>query len=280
MIRILTDTGSDIPYLKAKDLGVEVVELDIIFDEIEYDYRNDVEFDAFYEKLKISKNLPRTSQVNPTQYLEVFNDAKAKGDELLVLTISGGISGTYSSAKMAYEECGYDKITVVDTRNIITSQRSMVEHAVKLRDEGKSREEIETTMIEAGERMRLLACLDTLTYLKKGGRVPPAMALIGNAIKIKPVITLKDGKLEPVDKVRGFTAGKKAIWDKMESEGYDDSWPVYFGHTGDEERGKIFMEETVKKFGIKEYKLTPVGAVAGTHTGPNAVVVTYLKKNV
>ena len=278
MIRIVTDTGSDITYLGAGALGIEVVELDIKFDEFSYDYRNDLDFSIFYENLTKAKSLPRTSQVNPSQYLEIFNDAKDKGDEVLVLTLSGGLSGTYSSAKMAQEECGYGAVTIVDSRQAILSQRTLAEHAVKLRDAGKSREEIEQSLLDARNRMNLVACLDTLTYLKKGGRVPPALALIGNAIKIKPIVFLNDGKVEPLAKVRGFPAGVQAIWDKFEKDGYDENWPVCFGHTNNEKRGKDFMEETKAKFGIKNCQLHPVGGVIGTHAGPNAVVVTYLKK--
>ena len=278
MIRIVTDTGSDITYLGAADVGVEVVELDIKFDEFPYDYRNDPDFSVFYENLGKAKKLPSTSQVNPSQYLELFNDAKEKGDEMLVLTLSGGLSGTFSSAAMAKEECGYDGITLVDTRQAITSQQAMTEYAVKLRDDGKSVAEIEKALLDIRENMCLTACLDTLTYFKKGGRVPPAMALIGNAIKIKPIIYLKDGKLDPLDKVRGFQSALKVMWNKLEKDGFDDELiPVCFGHANNEERGRTFMEETVAKFGIKNYKLIPVGGVIGTHSGPNAVVITYLK---
>ena len=277
MIRIVTDTGSDIVFRNAKDLGLEIVELGVTFDEFPYDYRNDLDFTVFYENLQKAKKLPTTSQVNPSQYLEVFNDAKEKGDEVFVLTLSGGLSGTYSSAMMAKEDCGYDKITVLDTRSGIMGQRTMAEYAVSLRDNGANMEEIERSLIDIRSRMNLVACLDTLTYLKKGGRVPPAMALIGNAIKIKPIICINDGKVEPMDKVRGYQAGMKTMWEKFEKDGFDDSvLPVCFGHTNNKERGQAFMDETVAKFGIKNYKLLGVGGVIGTHAGPNAVVMTYV----
>ena len=278
MIRIVTDTGSDIIYLKAAELGVEVVELDIKFEDMPYDFRNDLDFSMFYENLTKSKSLPRTSQVNPTQFLEIFNDAKEKGDEVLVVTLSGGLSGTHASAQMAQEECGYDAITIIDSRQAILTQRRLVEYAIKLRDEGKSRAEIESALLDLRDRVTLVACLDTLTYLKKGGRVPPAMALIGNALKVKPVVMLKDGKVEPVDKVRGFQAGKRALWAQLEKDDHDTDWPVHIGHTNNEELGRAFVEETSEKFGLKDCQLFPVGGVIGTHTGPNCVIMTYVKK--
>lgn len=280
MLRILTDTGSDITYLGASDAGVEVVELDVKFEGLPYDYRNDTDFSVFYSNLEKSKNLPSTSQVNPSQYLDVFNDAKEKGDEILAITLSSGLSGTYSSALMAKDECDYDKITVVDSKSAITGQRMLVEQAVKLKNDGKSREEIKDFLEDLRDKLVLSACLDSLTYLKKGGRVPPAMALIGNALKIKPVVTIRDqeGKVEPIDKARGLAAGKRSIWDQMEKDGLDENWPVYIGHTNNEEIGKVFMEETVEKFNIKECKLFPVGCVIGTHAGPNCIVIVYVRK--
>jgi len=278
MIRILTDTGSDITYLGASDAGVEILELDVKFDEFPYDYRNDADFSVFYENLKKAKGLPSTSQATPAQYLDVFEDVKAKGDEMIVITLSGGLSGTHASAQMALAECEYDGISVIDSRQAIGSQRFLAEHAVALRDEGKSRAEIVESVMDLRDRSKLIACLDTLTYLKKGGRVPPAMALIGNAIKIKPVIHLVDGKIEPLDKVRGVQAGLRAIQQQLDENPIDNDWPVYIGHANDEERGKMFMEETKEKYGIKNCSLIPVGCVIGTHTGPSAIFITYVTK--
>lgn len=207
MIRIVTDTGSDITHSGAIALGMESVELDIKFDEFPYDIRNDTDFSVFYENLVKSKKLPTTSQVTPAQYLKIFEDAKKNGDEVLVLTLSAGLSGTYQSAIMAQEECGYDKITIVDSKQAMIPQRILAEHAVKLRDEKNSRAEIEQAILEMRDRPTVCGVLDTLTYLKKGGRVPPAMALIGNALKIKPLILLKGGVLEALGKVRGIQAG-------------------------------------------------------------------------
>ena len=278
MIRILTDTGSDITYLASSDAGLEILELDVKFDEFPYDYRNDTDFSVFYENLKKSKGLPSTSQVTPAQYLDVFEDVKAKGDEMVVITLSGGLSGTHSSAQMALTECEYDGISIIDSRLAIGAQRFLAEHAVELRDKGKSREEIVDSVTSLRDRLKLIACLDTLTYLKKGGRVPPAMALIGNAIKIKPVIHMMDGKIEPLDKVRGTQAGLRVIHQQLDANPIDTDWPVLFGHSNDEERGKAFMEETKEKYSIKNCSLIPVGCVIGTHSGPGAIFITYVAK--
>jgi len=264
--------------MSAKEHGMEIVELDIHFDEFPYDHRSDTDFSVFFENLAKAKQLPRTSQVTPAQYLDIYNDAKEKGDEVIVVTLAGGMSGTYSSATMAKEECGYDGITVIDSYHAITSQRQIAEYAVKMRDEGKSRHEIEAVLLDLREEMVMIAGLDTLTYLKKGGRVPPAMALIGNALNLKPVVILKKGVITPLSKARGHQAVKRAAWEQLEKDGFDESWPIAFGHTNDPERGRIFMEETMQKFGIKNCKLYPVGGVIGTHAGPGGIVITYKRR--
>ena len=281
MLRIITDTGSDIPHLKGAEMGLEVIELDVRFDDIEYDYRNDLDFNVFYNNLTKSKNLPTTSQVTPGQYLDIFEDAKIKQDEVLVITLSSGLSGTYSSAVSAQEMCEYDKITVVDSKNCSISQKLMVDYAVKLRDEGKSRDDIEKVLLDIKDRMGFLVILDTLVYLKKGGRVPPAMAFLGEALSMKPILTLnEEGKAEPLKKVRGFEAAKKALFAQFDLSDYDENWPIYFGYTRNKERGESFMQEGKSKYKFKDCSLHSVGGVIGTHSGPEAIAIGYVKKHV
>ena len=279
MLRIVADTGSDISYLRGAEAGIDVIELDIRFDDLSYDYRNDPDFSAFYSNLTKSKTLPTTSQVTPGQYLDVFEDAKAKGDEVLVITLSSGLSGTYSSAISAQEMCGYDKITVIDSKQGSISLKLMVEHANKLRNEGKSRADIEKVLLDIRDRVSLLVILDTLSYLKKGGRVPPAMAFLGEALSMKPILALNsEGKVEPIKKVRGFEAAKKALFAHFDTTGFDEHWPVYFGYTQNKERGESFMQDGKSKYNFKACSLHSVGGVIGTHSGPNAVAVGYVKK--
>ena len=278
MLRIITDTGSDIPYLSAPALGMESIELAVEFEESEYDYRNDTDFSVFFEKLTQSKKLPTTSQVTPGQYLEVFADAEAKGDEVLVVTISSGISGTHSSAVIAQEMSGYAGITLVDSHHCFIAQRMLAEHAVKLRDEGKSRAEIAKELEELRERTVLIVMLDTMKYLRKGGRIPPALAILGEVLNMKPTLIVRDGWIQALGKVRGFEAGKQSLWKQFEKDGYDPAYPVYFGYSCDKARGELFRQESIKKYGLEgECPMFPVGGVIGTHVGPGGIAIAYVK---
>lgn len=278
MIRIVTDTGSDIPYLGAAALGVESLELGINFEEFPYDYREDTDFSQFFELLAKSKTLPTTSQVTPGQYLDIFEDAEKKGDKVVVITMSSGISGTYSSAEMAREMSGYEGIWLVDSHQCCLTQRLLVEYAIKLRDQGKGAEEIAAELLALRERLGFLVLLDTLTYLRKGGRVPPAMAILGEMLNMKPAVTMRGGKVVPLSKARGTEAGKRVLWAQVEADGVDENWPVYFGYSQNREWGTTFMEETKAKFGFKDCRLVGVGGVIGTHAGPNGIGIGYVKK--
>ena len=279
MIRIVTDTGSDIPHLLAPDSGVESLELGVSFDEFPYDYRNDTDFSLFYELQAKSKTLPTTSQVTPGQYLDIYNDAKEKGEEVLVITISSGISGTYNAAVMAQEMSEYSGITVVDSRQCSIAQRMLVDHAVKLRDAGEDIKSIEKALLDLRDRVTFIVLLDTLTYLRKGGRVPPAMAIIGEMLSMKPAVTMREGVVAPLSKARGYEAGKRVLWAQFETDGYDAAWPVYFAYSQNRERGEAFMQETKEKYGLTDdCPLYPGGGVIGTHSGPNGIALGYVKK--
>ena len=278
MIRIVTDTGSDIPYLNASALGVESLELCVSFEEFPYEHREDTDFRVFYDLLARSKTLPTTSQVTPGQYLDVFEDAEKKGDEVLVITISGGISGTYSSAVMARRMNGYQGIRLVDSHQCSITQRMMVDYAVKLRDEGARLDDIEQALLDLRERLVFLVLLDTLTYLRKGGRIPPAMAILGEMLSMKPVVTMRGGKVVSLSKARGFEAGKRILWTQLEADGYDENWPVYFGYSKDKARGEAFAQETKEKYKLIEGPMISVGGVISTHAGPNAIGMGYVRK--
>ena len=279
MLRIITDTGSDITYLGAPALGMEVVELAVQFEEFPYDYRNDTDFTVFYEALAKAKNLPTTSQPTPGQYLDIFEDAKEKGDEVLVITISGAISGTYQSAVMAQEMSGYDGISVVDSRHATVSQRMLADHAVNLRDAGKSRAEIVAELEALREQVVLLVLLPTLKLLQKGGRVPAAKAVLGEMLNMKPIVTMQDGKVTPIGKARGLEAGKRALLTQFEADGHAPAYPVYFGYTYNRENGEAFRQETCAKYGLAaDSPLCSVGGVIGTYGGPNCIAIAYKKK--
>lgn len=279
MIQIVTDSASDITLKQAEEMNIQIVPLTILFEDGVCPQETDEDFQIFYEKLIKENGLPKTSQPTPNKYLEIFRLAKEVGDEVLVITLSGGLSGTVQSAKLAKDLAEYERIEIIDSKQAILTQRMLVEYAVKLRDEGKTLDEITALVLKQREKLTVFGMLDTLTYLKKGGRIPASMALLGNLLRIKPVIILKDSVLEQLGKARGRKDGLKMLCAQMEEAEIDLSFPVYFGYTLDPEPTKQFQAEMEQKFQLKNTKLYPVGGVIGTHVGPNCVAVAFAVKD-
>lgn len=279
MIQIVTDSASDITLKQAEEMNIQIVPLTILFEDGVCPQETDEDFQIFYEKLIKENGLPKTSQPTPNKYLEIFRLAKEVGDEVLVITLSGGLSGTVQSAKLAKDLAEYERIEIIDSKQAILTQRMLVEYAVRLRDEGKTLDEITALVLKQREKLTVFGMLDTLTYLKKGGRIPASMALLGNLLRIKPVIILKNSVLEQLGKARGRRDGLKMLCTQMEEAEIDLDFPVYFGYTLDPEPTKQFQMEMEQKFQLKNTKLYPVGGVIGTHVGPNCVAVAFAVKD-
>lgn len=275
---IITDSASDITRQEAAEMGIRMVSLKIRFSDGEFHQNTDEDFVTFFEKLEAEKELPTTSQPSPEEFLELYEEAKASGEEVLVITLSSGLSGTVNAANLAKQMAEYDNIWIIDSEQAIITQRFLVQRAVRMREEGKTIEEIVACIEDLKKRLTVCGMLDTLTYLKKGGRVPAPLAVLGNALQIKPVIELKDKVLVMLGKARGRKGGMKYLWKEFSSYEIDEKEPVYFGYTSDREIVEQFMEQTVKEYGLKEYALYPVGGIIGTHVGPGCIAISFVKK--
>jgi len=279
MIRIVTDTASDITRDEASAMHVDIVALEITFDDgpCPHETRQDIE--RFYERLIASKNLPTTSRPSPDAYIRIIEEARTAGDDVLILSLSSGLSGTWESAEQAKQMAEYDRVRVVDTHQAILTQRLLVEHAVHMRDAGKSLGEIADEIEAMRDRVVVCGVVDTLIYLKKGGRIPASLAIIGAALNIKPVIVLEDKILKTMGKVRGRKQGLSLLHKRMDEDNFDRNGPVYFGYTSDKSITEAFMQETVDRYGLKNKNIYPIGGIIGTHCGTNCIAVAYLKGN-
>ena len=276
---IITDSASDITEKEAEEMDIRLVWLKTKFSDGDFPMKTEEDFCRFFDKLAEEKDLPMTSQPSPEEYLEFFEEAKSKDEEVLVLTLSSGLSGTINAANLAKQMSEYDKIWIIDSEQAIITQRFLVQKAVELRKEGKTTEDIVEILEDLKKRVTVCGMLDTLTYLRKGGRIPAALAVVGNMLHIKPVIELKDKTLTMLGKARGRSGGTKYLWKEFESYDVDREEPVYFGYTSDREIGEKFMMDTVEKYGLKNYKLYPVGGIIGTHVGPACVALSFVKKS-
>ncbi len=278
-IRIITDSTSDIGLEQAKAMGITIVPLKVIFGDREYREGIEISIDGFYEKLVSSAKLPTTSQPSPDDFLVHFNQAKEAGDSIVAVLISGKLSGTVQSAVIAKEMSEYNDIYIVDSMNTITGLRFLVQEAVQMRDQGSGAAEIAKRLEELSSRIVLLALVDTLEYLHKGGRLSKTSAIIGSLLKFKPVITLREGVIGVVGKERGTNKGIARILEAIEEFGAVDlSFPVYLGYTAEDSKTLLLKEKLLEKYPIKDLEIFPVGCVVGTHVGPGGCVLTYIRQ--
>lgn len=280
MLRILIDSSADFMLEEAKKLNIEIIRLPVYFGEEIYYQEDDPEFKNFFKKADIASIHPKTSRANPNDYLQVFEDVKNKNDEMLVMTISSRISGSYESAYMAYKEINYDKIKIIDSQSVCLGLRQLTMLAIKLRDEGLDLNQIYNQILEASKKVRVWAILDTMNYVKKGGRISKYKCLIVNLLKIKPCGHVVDGKIEVATKGIGLRNAVGNAINYSLKEKLDFSKPIMFGYTVKFEHGqmakKVFDEKIKTKY--IDGGIHPNGAVIGTHLGPNAITFSYFVK--
>ena len=277
-VRIITDSGFDIP--GEGDPRLTVLPLSITFGETTYADGVDLTNERFFELLIESDELPKTSQATPFQYQQIFEQVRAAGDEAVVITLSSGLSGTYQSAVTAAAD--YPEVHVVDSKNVTIGQGILVQYALRLVDEGRSASEIASLVESARERLVLLALLDTLEYLKRGGRIPKSVGTIGELLSIKPVVGVRDGEVVMLGKARGSKNGRNLLHQEVEKNGIDFAMPVLIGYSGlsDKLLRKYLDDNRViweGKVAEEDLPITSVGATVGTHVGPNAIALAFFR---
>ena len=282
-VRIIVDSASDMRVAYAAKRGMDFAPLKTILAGEEYRDGIDITPDTFYDKLRANKELARTSQVNVGEFAALFEAAVKAGDEVVVITISSGLSGTYQSARIAAAE--YEgKVFVVDSLSATSGEQVLAEHALKLRDEGKTAAEIFAELNDLRHRTKLLLRVETLEYLKRGGRVSKTAAFVGGMLHFMPVLTLNaEGKLETLGKARGVRLSHKMVNDAIkQAGGIDFSYPVVITYAGDLGDGTVsaYLADSKDVYGENAEKVIigQLGCVIGTHTGPGAIVVSFVSK--
>jgi DegV family protein with EDD domain len=277
-IRIITDSTSDISINQAAQMNITLVPLKVIFGDKEYKEGVEITIDGFYEKLVKAERLPTTSQPSPDDFLKYFEEGKAVGDSIIVLVISAKLSGTYQSAMIAKEMVEYDDIHIINTDTVTSALRILVEQAVKLRGEGRNAEEIVTNLLKLKEKVALVAMVDTLEFLHKGGRLSKSATILGTLLKFKPLITVKDGVVGVLGKERGVNKAIGRLAEIIDEQGgIDTSYPVHLGYTANDDQCKLLKDKLEEKYGLNGMVMHPVGCVVGTHAGPGACLVTFVK---
>ena len=279
MIEIFTDSTSDITPAMAKKLDVRVLPLTVQFGEESFRDGLDISNSDFYGRLRNAQTLPTTSQINPDVFISAFQEALNRGNQVVGIFVSSELSGTFQSAMIAKEMLDSGDIFVVDSRQVALSLGLLVTEAVRLRKEGWTATQMAHELTLLREKVRLYAVVDTLKYLKMGGRISATTAVLGGVLGITPIIALKDGKVESVGKTRGRKAGVQWIREQANGEELDFSRPLVLGHTDCLQALETVTEgfsDLLPRF--SEASSRGIGAVVGTHAGPGAAGVAYFVK--
>ena len=278
MIKILVDSSSDYSMEEIKQKGMEFVPLHITFGETTYADNIGLERNDFYRMLTESADFPKTSQPSPQDFLEIFEKAKENGDELICILISSSLSGTCQSATLAKSMADYDKIHIIDSLSATIAIKVMADYGLKLIEEGLSAEEIVARIENMKSRVKIAAGLDTLEYLRRGGRIGRAAAMVGELANLKPLISVgTDGAIDTIGKCLGKNKAVSQIIRFLETSKLDPEFPMYSVYTlGTTNTEKL--EQKLGKEGIRVTKRLQIGSTIGCHIGPGAYGVIFVTK--
>ena len=276
--RIIVDSTSDLmPNIKEQ---VHIVPLTVHFGQEEYVDGVTISHKAFYEKLVETDVHPSTSQATPAAFEVEYEKAREAGEAAVVIALTSKLSGTYQSAMIAAAE--YENIYVVDSGSVAIGGAILVEYALKLMNEGLEAKQIAEKLEEVKSRIVIVALVDTLEYLKKGGRVSKTVAFAGTLLNIKPVLSVADGEINMLGKARGSKMGNNLLVQEIEKAGgVDFSMPLLLGYTGLSDAMLLKYIEDSKHIwegNVDQVRYTSIGSVIGTHAGPGAVAVAFFKK--
>lgn len=278
-VRIIIDSTADVN-VSIKN-RFTIVPLTIHFGEEEYVDGVTIDHQKFYEKLIESDVLPSTSQATPAAFSDVFEEVIAAGENAVVLTVSSKLSGTFQSASIAASEYP-ERIFVVDTETVAIGEGILAELALQLADAGMDARQIAERITAERKSVRVIALLDTLEYLKRGGRISKAAAIAGGILSIKPVIAIKDGEIVVLGKARGSKHGNNLLINEIQAAGgVNFQKPLMLGYTGlsDAMLQKYIQDSAALWSAAKgELPIAVIGSVVGTHAGPGAIAAAFFAR--
>ncbi len=283
-IRILTDTTCDIALSRQQELGIKILPIRVIFGDKEYIEGVDMTKQEFFQKLAACEKLPGTAQITPSEFCDYFQEYLEAGDEIVCMLISSELSGTHNNVHIAKnmlieQGAGGERIHIVDTKAVTFSLGLLVLEAVKLRATGMPAAALCAELNEIRKKIRLWAVVDTLKFLKMGGRLSGAAAVVGTLLNIKPVITVRDGQVHSLTKGKGYRKAMQLLLEIMEKHPIDYGRNITFGASDSPEMLEAAIRDITAVYPeIKQYAALEIGSVVGTHIGPRCAGIAYFEK--
>ncbi len=281
MVRIITDSAADFEPHELKKLNITCVPMQITFDDKEYRENENLTKKQFYKLLENCDNFPKTSQPTPYEFEVLLEEFMKNEEECVIITISSALSGTYQNVALVKDMLDYKECYVVDSLNATAGERLLVECAVKLRDEGKTAKEIFDELEILKTKIKLYACVDTLEYLHKGGRLSKTAYTVGTLANVKPVIRIsEEGKVEVSSKALSMRNGISIVSKKLQTYTPDLNYPIYVVYSNNRKNADLLAEKLQKSgFDILPENIINIGATIGSHVGSDACGVIYVSNN-
>lgn len=281
MVKILIDSASDLTQAEAESCGVRLMPIEVRFGDQSYWDGVDLTPREFFEKLVESDELPKTSQINEYRFEEAFADMTADGSEVVAITLSSKLSGTWAAAVKAAQKFA-GKVFVVDSLNVCIGERILLEYALRLVAEGHPAGEIAAALDERKHKIELIALLDTLQYLRKGGRISSVAAITGDLLSIKPVIRIQKGEVKLAGKAMGSKRGNNLLNQLVAGcGGIDFRMPFALAYSGLSDaylQKYITDSEALWKGQTEALPIHMIGSTIGTHAGPGAIALAFFGK--
>lgn len=279
MIRIVTDSTVQLPPSAVDRYNIVIVPTTVIIDGVSYRDGIDLSTSEFYRLLREAEVIPTTTQPSPGDFQQVYEKLTAEGAEIISIHLPSTLSGTVNSARQAAELVEEGKITVVETPWVAAAQGFIILEAVRAIEAGASVEEVIEKINQLIPRLNLIFALDTLEYIHRGGRIGGAQAWLGTLLKIKPILYLKDGKVEPLDRVRTWRRVPARLLKLMEELMGAEEGPIHVGvlHSQNEEDAAKLEAQIRERFDVAELFISEIGPVVGAHTGPGALGVAFYR---
>lgn len=281
-IKILVDSASDIDATEAQFLGIEMIPMEINFGTEQYMDGVNLTHQQFFEKLIETDVIPTTSQINQYRFTEAFTKLTANGNQVLCITMSAKLSGTFHCAVDAAKAFP-DQVAVVDSENVTIGERILVEYARQLLEKGLTLTELVTELDTAKHRIQLVALLDTLKYLRKGGRISAVTAIAGGLLNIKPVVAIVNGEVKMAGKAVGSKNGNNLLVQLINKKGgVDFTLPyatAYSGLNDTRLRKYIVDSAALWQDHTDNLPVHMIGCTIGTHAGPEAIAVAFFSRD-
>ena len=276
MVRIITDSLSDLTLERGKELDIDIMCLNVRFGEEDYVCGKELSNEQFYEKLTTSPHPPASSAVNPAAFTEIFQKYLDAGDEMVCIMFSSKMSATCQNAVIAAQEFDSPHIRIIDCQNASMGQGLLVESAVKMRDEGLDADTIDRKIREMLPKVMTYIVVESMEYLKRGGRISGTKALVGSLLRVHPVLKILPDGASPVDKVKGKKSCNAWLINKLLEEPANKDYPIVIGHSNALDQAEQ-LEQQMRDAGITiTFIPNCIGPIVGTHIGPNCLGVGYV----